>query len=240
MLEDVGQRLLDDAVCGHIHRCWQGRVVTADGQADLQARGAQAAGQRWQLAYARLRGAVGLLIWLAQDAERAAGFNQGLPSAVLNFLQGHRVSPASGPCPCGVQHDHAEMVGDDVVQFPGDPGPLGRHGLLGLALHRGVPRDHRDGSPAAADQGTSQPERRNLQKRQCHARTAVEQQPQPAVLADLVHDGGGEDQAGGRAAQAGVRAQRVGGGEQHERGGVPGVLGAGPNAGSSGRSRASR
>jgi hypothetical protein len=52
----------------------------------------------------------------------------------MPFSQAKTARPAAGPRPGGVQHDHAEVVGDDVVQFPGDPGPLGRRGLLGLAL----------------------------------------------------------------------------------------------------------
>jgi len=69
-------------------------VVTVDGQAYLQARGVEAAGQRGQLADARLRGAAGLLVWVAEHAEQAAGFGQGLPSAVLDFLQRLWVCPA--------------------------------------------------------------------------------------------------------------------------------------------------
>jgi hypothetical protein len=170
VLEHVGQRFLDDAVGGHGHRRRQGRVVTVDGQADLQARGAQAAGQRRQLADARLRGAAGLKIRVAEHAEQAAGLGQGLPSAVLDFLQGRRVRPARGPRPGGVQHDHAEVVGDDVVQFPGDPGPLSRRGLLGLTLQRRVPGAERGGLPAGPDDNASQQERRKLQQRQCHVR----------------------------------------------------------------------
>ena len=115
----------------------------------------------------------GLLIRVAQDAQQAAGLGQGLPSAVLDFLQGRRVRPARCPRPGGVQHDHAEVVGDDVVQFPGDPGPLGRRGLLGLALQRRAPRGEPGGLPAGADENASQQERRKLQQRQCHVRRAA-------------------------------------------------------------------
>ena len=65
-----------------------------------------------------------------------------------------------------MQHDHAEVVGDDVVQFPGDPGPLSRRSLLGLPLQRRAPRGHRYGLPAAADQNANQPECQKLQRLQ--------------------------------------------------------------------------
>ena len=220
MLEHVGQRLLDDAVGRHVHTLRQRRVVTVDEQADLQASGAEAVGQRGQLADARLRGAAGLLVWVAEHAEQAAGFGQGLPSAVLDFLQGRRIRPARGPRPGGVQHDHAEVVGDDVVQFPADPGPLRRRGLLGLALQARAPRGQRGSLPAGADENAGHPERQELQRCQFHDRQAGmlgEDQPQRAHIADFGHDRGGNGQAGDRAAQAGVRAQRVGGGKQRDR-----------------------
>jgi hypothetical protein len=61
-------------------------------------------------------------------------------------------------------------MGDDVVQFPGDPAPLGRRGLLGLALQCGAPRGQRGGLPAGADEDACQPEGHQLQQRQCHTR----------------------------------------------------------------------
>ena len=61
-------------------------MIAVDRQAYLQARGAEAAGQGRQLADARLRSAAGLLTRVAEHAEQAAGFGQGLPSAVLDFL----------------------------------------------------------------------------------------------------------------------------------------------------------
>jgi len=47
-------------------------------------------------------------------------------------------------------------MGDDVVQFPGDPGPLSRRDVLGLALQRRGPRGQRVGPPAGADENASQ------------------------------------------------------------------------------------
>ena len=41
---------------------------------------------------------------------------------------------ARGPCSGRLQDHHAEVMGDDVVQLTGDPGPLRGHRLLGLAL----------------------------------------------------------------------------------------------------------
>jgi hypothetical protein len=61
-----------------------------------------------------------------------------------------------------MQHDHAEVVGNDVVQFAGDPGPLPGRGLLGLALQRRAPRGQRGGLPTGADENASQPERHEL------------------------------------------------------------------------------
>ena len=198
VLEDVGQRLLDDPVDRHVHGRGQRGEVAVDDQVHRQARGPDAGGQRVQVADARLRGEPGLLVRVAQDAQQAAGLGQCLPGAVLDLLQGRLGRPARRPGAGRLQHDHAEVVGDDVVQFPGDPRPLGRRGLLGLALQRRAPRGQRGGLPAGADENAGQPERRKLQQRQCHVRRAAlrsEDQPQLAVMADHGHDRDGEDQA---------------------------------------------
>jgi hypothetical protein len=222
VLEDVGQRLLDDPV----HRHGRGRgdrgEVPVNGQSHRQAGGPDAGSQRVQFAGARLRGEPGPLVWVAQDMQQAASLLQCLPRAVLDLLQdpaGWLSRRTGAAC---LQHDHAQVMGDDVVQFPGDPCPLSRGGLLGLTLRGGAPRGQRDGPPAGVDEHARQPECQQLEERQCHGHRAAlptqgEGQRQLAPVADRGHDRGGEDQRGGRAAEAGVRAQRVGGSEQHER-----------------------
>jgi len=195
VLEDVGQRLLDDPVHRHVNGRGQRGQVLVDGQVHRQAGGPDTGRQDVQVSDARLRGEPGLLVRVAQDAEQAAGLGLGLPGAVLDLLQGLRVGPGwLSRCPgaARLQHDDAEMVSDDVVQFPGDPGPFGRRGLLGLAPQGRAPRGQRDSLPAGAYEHTSQPERQELKRGQGHRRGAEvlrEGQPEPALVADLGQTG---------------------------------------------------
>jgi hypothetical protein len=157
VLEDVGQCLLDDPVDGHVHRRGQGRATAVDLETHRQARRADALGQRGQLTQARLRGELGLLVGLAQDDEQAPHLAQRLPPALLDFLQGPRQRLPRGLGPGGLQDHHAEMMRDDVVQFAGDPGSLGGHRPLGLALQRRVVAGQRRCLPAGADEQAGQP-----------------------------------------------------------------------------------
>ena len=148
-------------------------MVAADDQVHRQAGRPDAGGQRVQVADARLGGEPGLLVRVAQYPEHAAGLGQRLPGAVLDLLQGRPGRLSRRPGAACLQHDHAQVVGDDVVQFPRDPGPLRRRGLLGLALQVGTPRRQRGGLPAGTDEHASQPEGHELQECQIHGRLAA-------------------------------------------------------------------
>ena len=127
-------------------------VLIVDDQVHRQAGRADAVGQRGQVAEAGLRGEPGLLVRFAQDAQQAAHLGQRLPPGVLDLFQGRRGRAPRRPCPGGLQDDHAEVMGDDIVQFAGDPGAFGGDGLLGLPLQRRVAPGQGRGVPAGPDE----------------------------------------------------------------------------------------
>ena len=135
MLEGVGQGLLHQPVHGELHP--GGHV--GGGPVDLQ-RGVQPGrpdlvDEQIELGQVRdgLKALAGVLPgMLAQHAEQPAGIGQGPAPGGR-----HRAHDLGGPLRGGgrrrdrriAQGDHdREVMGDDVVHLPGDPGPLGGRG----------------------------------------------------------------------------------------------------------------
>ena len=106
--------------------------ITVHSHVYLHARLANLGYQVAQAAQPGLRRERRLAVALAEQTQQPAQLGHSLPSALLDRLErfsggllARRQHPALG---CGLHDDDAQAVRDDVVQFAGDPGPLGRDG----------------------------------------------------------------------------------------------------------------
>ncbi len=140
--DHVGQRLLDDPVRGQADRL-RHRAEIPDGGGDVEFGphpGLRDGGeQARQVVQARLRGLVGLAVGGPQHPEQAAHLGErsargggDLPELGDGGL-GQALDPVRGAV--GLDGDHRHVVGDHVVQLPGDPGAFlqqGAPGPLGL------------------------------------------------------------------------------------------------------------
>ena len=153
--DDVGQRLLDDAVGGQVDGGRQRERIPGHGERDRQAGAAGSFDQGVELGQARggLNG-VGV-VGLAEHVEDGAQLPEAFLAGGLDGLQG-----LGGRLRLGGQHvgghpglhvDGGHGVGHHVVQFPGDTQPLLVHlppGVLGGPVadrgHVGAPVGHRD------------------------------------------------------------------------------------------------
>ena len=138
VLAGVGQRLLHDAVGGQGQPAGQRCGHPLHGERDRQPGGPGLLQQLAELADARQRDHAGTAVIAAQHAEHAAHLGQRLPPGagdVAQRLPGpfRRAVQGVGR-PVGLHDHHADVVRDHVVQFAGDPGPLGRRGDLRLRV----------------------------------------------------------------------------------------------------------
>jgi hypothetical protein len=136
VLPHVGQRLLDHPVGGQADALGQRPRLALQRERHRPARRPGLLQQVPQLVKAGLRGQVGGLVVGPQYAEQpphlgqrlsAGGRDRGqrLPGPLR--LAGQRVAG-----PVRLDHHHADVVRHHVVQFAGDPGPLGRRADLRL------------------------------------------------------------------------------------------------------------
>ena len=129
MLDDVGERLLDDAVNGQLEREGQGAVGPGHVQVDRGAGGPDGFDQIFDVEESGGWGEIGRpVLFLAQEAEDNPQFFLGRPADGLDGFQcGARLLRAAGhqaAADAGLDGDHREGVGDDVVQFAGDADPF--------------------------------------------------------------------------------------------------------------------
>jgi hypothetical protein len=140
VLEHVGEGFLHDPVGRQVHPRRQRHAFALGLELDRQAGVADLREELVQAGQGRLRLQRWWLVGLADDAQQAAQLDQGLAAGVLDGAQhllGRRVvlaeDAALGGC---LDHDHAQAVGDHVVQLPRDPGALvsDRAARLGLLV----------------------------------------------------------------------------------------------------------
>ena len=138
MLVDVGQRLLDDPERGEIEARRQGPRFALDVERHGRSRRAGALDQRRQLREPGLGSELGARSVLAQDAEQAPHLAErvlgGLSDRGQRFPGERGVAIERGLGAVGLDRDHAQPVGDDVVQLASDPRPLLGDRELGGAL----------------------------------------------------------------------------------------------------------
>ena len=134
VLQGVGERLLDDAIRGDVEGVGEGRRPPLDVNPDVEARGPALGGELSELGEARLgcqRHPVPLLV---EDADDGPHLRERLAAAGLDGRQDGSGAPgvALGEllAGAGLDGDGADMVGDDVVQLPGDARALGEGGAL--------------------------------------------------------------------------------------------------------------
>ena len=135
VLEGVGQGLLHQPVHGELHPRGHVRGGPVDLQRGVQPGRPDLVDEQIELGQVRdrLEALAGVLAGpLAQHAEQPAGIGQGPAPGGR-----HRAHDLGGPLRGGgrrrdrrvAQGDHdREVMGDDVVHLPGDPGPLGGRG----------------------------------------------------------------------------------------------------------------
>ena len=138
MLAGVGQRLLDHPVGGQLGALRQRVRRALLGQRHRHARGPGLLDQLPELAEAGLGGQLGPGVAGAEQSEQPPHLGQGLPSGRRDGRQRpagpFRVAVQRVSGAVGLDHHDADVVSDHVVQFPGDPGSLGRGGDLGLGV----------------------------------------------------------------------------------------------------------
>ena len=124
MADDVGQRLLGNAVGGEVERCGQHHRQALRNDADIQARGPGGGDQVRELAEPRRRPPRRSVAGLAQHVERGAQLPQRLPACVLDgrqrgagLLRQFAVDVKRDAC---LDVDEGDVVGEDIVQLPGD------------------------------------------------------------------------------------------------------------------------
>ena len=152
VLADVGERLLQDPVGGQVERGRQRSRIAVGPQLDRDAGRARVLDQRRQLRQPRLRAVLGSLVALAQDAEHAAHLAERLVRRAADrpqrLARPRRVLLERGLGGVGLHGDHADAVGDHVMQLASDPRALLGHGdpLRGRALapHQPPDRARRD------------------------------------------------------------------------------------------------
>ena len=148
MPDDVGERLLDDPVEGELKRLGELAIGTRCAQLDGRPRSPHGVHELLKVGEARRgreRGGPGFLV--AQQPEHDPQLVLGGPPDHLDRFQcGACLLRALGhqaPAHPGLDGDHRERVGDDVVQLAGDahplladllPGALGLGGSLALGL----------------------------------------------------------------------------------------------------------
>jgi hypothetical protein len=220
VLHDVGQRLLHDPVGGEVDaRCELDRLPL-DAQLHVDARRPHLLDEPPCLGKAGLWGENGHTVVRAQDPEQASHLGERLPGGRLHGFELLRLArplvtepPANGP---RLDDDHADRVGDHVVELARDQGPLLRNGaarlLLPSALERRGPVLQRGRPEVAAAERRRERERGPEDDR--------EKQEVPGVPSLLDRDGAGQEREADReedrsAPPRRVRAHRVEADEEH-------------------------
>ena len=137
MLDRVGEGLLDDPVGGQVDPGRQRRLGALDHQLDPEPGPPDLLDQGPHVGQAGLGGEAGRLVAVAaQHPEQPAHLDQGLAAGGGDRLEGPgrpaRVALARHRAGLGLDHHHADVVGDHVVELAGDAGPLGGDRPLGL------------------------------------------------------------------------------------------------------------
>ena len=138
MLERVRQGLLDDPVGRDVHGRRQRPLLALDSDLDGQLRLAHRRRQARQLPEPRLGGQWIGVPRLAQEAEQPVQLLHRVAARQLDrgqrLLRLLRV-PVDDDAPgAGLDAHHADVVGDDVVQLPGDPHALLKHRAASVLL----------------------------------------------------------------------------------------------------------
>jgi hypothetical protein len=137
VLDDVGQRLLQDPECREVDALGERARVALDGEVHPQAGRARALEQSVEVGQPGLGRALGRLVLAgAQQLERAVHLGHRLPAEVGDprrglgdALVGHGRAQR-----LRLDDDQAHVVRDDVVELLGDPHPLLRDRPLGEQL----------------------------------------------------------------------------------------------------------
>ena len=131
VLKHVGQTLLDDPVGRQVQPAGQDGQVAAGTHVDLHSRLTDLCNQVAEFSQARLGCQGQLAVALAEQAQQAAQLGHGLPPGLLDRFEclrgGVAARPEHPPLGRGLNHDDAQAVRDDIVQFAGDPGSFGGH-----------------------------------------------------------------------------------------------------------------
>src|SRR5690606_28110434 len=134
----IGQRLLHDAIHRELPALRHDDRFAVDLEHHRHTGRADLLDQLVQFTDPGLRREGPRVVVLAQDAEEPPHLRQRHPSS-----RGDRGKRLAGPHHVGVDrigravrlhHDHADVVGNDVVQFPCDARPFGGHGHLDLVV----------------------------------------------------------------------------------------------------------
>ena len=132
VLERVGERLLDDPVGGQLDARIDWWTLALHRQLDREAGGAHLLDQATEtleaghrLARRVVGGRVLRVAWRAQDPEHPAHVGQRLAAGPVDGLE-RRASAFRSPIErgqsrTGLDDDHADVMGHDVMQLPGDP-----------------------------------------------------------------------------------------------------------------------
>ena len=134
VLHDVGERFLHDAVGDEVGARRQRTRLPACHGLDGHPGATHGLQQSFELCEPGLRRQVGLGAWVGEDADQPAHLDQAIAARLLDAGDGglrrlwvtvdHRAGRPG-------LHDHdAHRMGDRVVEFPGDAGALGHHGVV--------------------------------------------------------------------------------------------------------------
>ena len=128
VLEDVRERLLDDPVADEIHSRRKWLRPTLDVQLDLEAARASTVEQRTELREDRCGRPREHVAATANDADESPQLDERLASAALDnrkrsVCRGEIVA-GDAACATGLHDDHADAVGDHIVQLTRHPRAL--------------------------------------------------------------------------------------------------------------------
>jgi hypothetical protein len=128
VLDDVGERLLGDAVRDEVQPGRQRHWFALDVDFNQDAGNRDLVDEGVEASQAGLRREFGRVVFIAEKVEKAAQLTHGLATGAFDGQQelfGRvRRRTKDLPCRATVQHDHAGGVGEDVMQFPSDASPL--------------------------------------------------------------------------------------------------------------------
>lgn len=138
VFDHVRQRFLRDAVGGKLEAGGQFDPLATDHEFEFDARGPRVRDQPLELGECRLWRKRGGVV-LVEQSEQPPHLGEGLPGAALRRQQAlsrsGRVAVVEHPdCCYELEHDDADAVPDDVVQFVRDASAFGGDGGTSLRL----------------------------------------------------------------------------------------------------------